>query len=262
MFDNTLHIPLRFYSALSKQDRFKPYATTKRFTQFTDTTHLPPFQIKVPKGSSSATINLVNLATGSSTISPTVYYEEFATFSYLIHDRTSTVSIGAGDCYLDITCGSDHLFSEVFTVGDITGKTVLTYYSTNDVAGVDYTNTGHNQYQNTFIFDCTLAKPEYVIEEEAVENGDGDQILTFQRSVKLFKFWFYAPEYIADALALICLHDTVTLTTHYGEADSESGTIYDFAMSAEWQETKGLAKITCEFRDSSIIKTTCANNIV
>jgi hypothetical protein len=32
-------------------------------------------------------------------------------------------------------------------------------------------------------------------------------------------------------------------------------------MTAEWNESKGLAKITCEFRDSPVIKTTCANNL-
>jgi hypothetical protein len=268
MFDNNLHIPLRIYDAVEKQDRFKSYATTKRFTQYTDTTHLPQFQVKIAKNDYFVTTKLVDVLTGSETNIPgySDFYEvDFATFTYAIYDRSETLStLPTGDYYLKITTASDVLYSEVFTVGDITGKTILEWYNTNDIGGIDYSNSvgGHDQYKNSLIFDCTLAKPEYIVEEEAVEDGDGNQMMTFQRTVKLFKFWFYAPEYIADALSIVSLHDFVTLTTHYGEADSESGSIYDFAMTAEWIESKGLAKITCEFRDSPVIKTPCGDEII
>ena len=262
MFDDTLHIPLRFYDAVEKQDRFKDHATTKRFHQYTDATHLPEFQINVASGVSSSTINIVSLAGTSATITPTVYYVPFSAFTYLIYDRTSTVNLSVGDYYLDITAGSDHFYSEVFTVADITDKTILTYYNTYDLGGIDYTNGTEAQYKNTLIIDAILAKPEYIIEEEAVEDGEGNQLITFQRSVKLFKMWFYAPEYIVDAVALIGLHDFVSIWVHYGTSEQETGSIYDFTMTAEWMESKGLAKVTCEFRDTPIIKTTCSDPIV
>ena len=271
MFDNTLHIPLRFYSDLEKQDRFKSYATTRKFTQYTDSLHLPEFQVRIPFGEHSFSIKLVNASTDlddtytfgtgwSNSVSINEY--SVSQISQIVYDRTHSLSPGlpAGDFYLKITAGSDVVYSEVFTVGDIADKTILVWQNTvNDLGGIIYNITP--AYKNSLIFDCVLAKPEYIIEEEAVEDGDGNQIPTFQRSVKLYKFWFYGPEYIADALSLVSLHDTVTLTTHYGMPESETGTIYDFAMTAEWQESKGLAKITCEFRDSPIIKTTCANNL-
>lgn len=262
MFDDTLHIPLRFYDAVEKQDRYKDHVTTKQFHQYTDTTHLPEFQIKVALGTSTSTINLVSLDGTSAVITPTVYYVDFTAYTYLIHDRTSTVNMSVGEYYLDITAGSDHFYSEVFNVTDIADKTILAYYNTYDLGGIDYTNGEHAQYKNTFIFDATLAKPEYLLEEEATEDGEGNQLVTFQRSVKLFKMWFYAPEYIVDAVALIGLHDFVTIWTHYGTSEQETGSIYDFAMTAEWQESKGLAKVTCEFRDTPIIKTTCSDPIV
>jgi hypothetical protein len=268
MFDNTLHIPLRFYNQVEKQDRFKPYVTTRRFTQYTDSTHLPPFQISIVRAGTLTSLKLVNVLTLQETTVTTgsdFYIEDFNVLgvSYAIYDKSTALSaIPYGDYYLKATFSVGVYYSEVFTVNDITGKSILTWRGTNDIGGIDYTNTGHSQFSNNLVFDCTLAKPEYIIEEEAVEDGDGNQLMTFQRSVKLFKFWFYGPEYIADALALVSLHDVVQFTTYYGLPESETGTIYDFAMSAEWQETKGLAKITCEFRDSPIIKTTCANNLV
>ena len=264
MFDAMLHIPLRFYTALEKQDRFKSYSTVKRFNQYTDTTHLPPFQIKVALNTSSCTVSLVTASTDVSTgnITPTIRYENYTAFSQLIHEGASLSTMPGGEYYLDITAGSDHFYSEVFIIGDVTDKTILQYYNTYDLGGINYLNTGHAQYKSKIVLDATLAKPEYIIEEEAVEDGDGNQMITFQRRVKLFKMWFYAPEYMVDAISLIGLHDFCTLTTHYGSADQESGSIYDFAMTSEWNESKGLAKVTCEFRDSPIIKTTCSNPIV
>jgi hypothetical protein len=263
MFDNTLHIPLRFYNAVTKQDRYKSHSTTRKFFQYTDTTHLPEFQIKVAEGTATATFSLVSAATGAGVaITPTYYMQPFTGYTYLIYDRHDALSaMAVGEYYLDVTAGSDHFFSEVFAVGDIVGKTIIEYYNTNDLGGIDYTNGTEAQYKNTLIIDATLAKPEYTIDEEATEDGDGNVLITFQRRVKLFKMWFYAPEYIADAVSLIPLHDYVTLTTNYGESDQETGSVYDFAVTTEWMDNKGLAKITCEFRDSPIIKTHCANNL-
>lgn len=266
MFDSTFHIPLRFYTAPQKQDRFKPHATTRTYALITDTSHLPEFQITVPKSTSSATVTLKSTLTegsvGTLNLGSGLYFKDFLAHGLMIHDRTTTVSMTEGEYYLDITVGSDHFYSEVFAVTSITDKMILTYYNGHDLGGIDYTNTGHSQYKQTFIFDGTLARPEYQIEEEAVEDGEGNQLITFQRRVKLFKMWFYAPEYVADAMSLVGLHDYVSLTTHYGMPESETGSIYDFSATAEWIESKGLAKITCDFRDTPVIKTNCSDSIV
>lgn len=266
-FDNDLHIPLRFYDAVEKQDRYKTYNTTKNFVQYTDATHLPEFQVKIDKSDNIATVKLVNTDTLSETsiTGGSDFYEvDFTSYTYAIYDRSVSLStIADGEYYIKLTTtSSDVYYSEVFVVGDISDKCILTYYNTNDLGGIDYTNSGHAQFKITFIFDATLAKPDYIIEEEGTEDGDGNVLLLFQRRVKTFKLWFYAPEYIADAMSLVPLHDFVTLTTHYGEENQESGAVYDFSVTTEWMENKGLAKITCEFRDSPVIKTTCANNIV
>ena len=266
MFDNDLHIPLRFYNAVEKQDRYKSYSKAKRFNQYTDIYHLPEFQVKLTYGTSSFTLKLIEAVTNIETsFNFGAYASDFTIYTYeeLVYFRTSQFSptLPLGDYYLKLTAGSDYFYSEVFTIGDITNKTILQYYNTNDLAGIDYTNTPDPQFQLSYIFDGTIAKPEYKLEEEAVEDGDGNQNLTWQRSVKEFKMWFYAPEYIADAMALVGLHDVVMLTTHYGMPDQEYGRIYDFTMVSEWMENKGLSKITCTFRDAPVIKTNCANNL-
>jgi hypothetical protein len=262
MFDDTLHIPLRFYTAVQKQNRYKDHVNTSKFQLLTDTTHLPPFQIVVDLGVTTGTVNLVNASSGaSSAISPTIYFIQFSASAYLIHDASVAITaMTEADYYLDVTAGSDHFYSEVFSVGDITDYTILEYYNKYDLGGIDYTNPSV-QFKNKLIVESTLAKPEYLIEEEATEDGEGNQLLTFQRRVKLFKMWFYAPEYIVDAVSLIGLHDYVTLTTHYGMPESETGSIYDFTFTSEWIESKGLSKVTCEFRDTPIVKTTCSDPI-
>jgi len=266
-FDSMLHIPLRFYDALEKQDRYKPHVN-KTWVQYTDVDHLPEFQVQVASGTTSVTVKAVNLVTGAKTTvtsaSDCMYLETFTSYKYFIHNGSSTTTtLSPGGYYLELeTSGSVFYYSEPFAVDDIVGKTILVYQNTNDLGGIDYSNGTKPQFKITLILDdVTLAKPEYIIEEEGTEDGDGNVLLTFQRRVKLYKMWFYAPEYIADAISLIPLHDSVTLYFNYGESEQETGLVYDFNMTTEWVETKGLAKITCEFRDQPIIKTTCANDI-
>ena len=266
MFDNTLHIPLKFYTAVEKQDRFKPFVVNRRFVQWADSTHLPEFQVRVALNDNLTALKLVDVLDDSETAITTSgsdFYEvDFTSYTYVIYDQTLALTgMPYGDYYLKLTTTTGTYYSEVFSIGDIVGKTIFEYYGINDIGGVDYTNTPKAQYKNTLILDTTLAKPEYTVEEEAVEDGEGNVLVTFQRLVKKFKLWFYAPEHIADACSMIPLHDYVTLTTNYGEANQETGLIYDVAVTTEWMDTKGLAKITIEFRDQPIIKTTCANNI-
>jgi hypothetical protein len=264
-FDSMLHIPLRFYDDLDKQDRFKPYVT-KAWYQYTDATHLPEFQLKVASAVTSCTVKLVDIQTGTETTitqGSDFYLQAFTSYKYFIYDRTASLStIPEGGYYLKITAGSETFYSEIFWVTDIIGKTTLVYYNTNDIGGIDYSNGTNPQFKITFIFDGSIAKPEYVIEEEGVEDGDGNVLILFQRRVKKYKMWFYAPEYIADAMSLVPLHDNVTLTTYYGETAGNTGQIYDFNITVDWLDSKGLAKITCDFRDQPVIKTNCANNIV
>lgn len=265
-FDSAIHIPLRFYNAVEKQDRFKPHVN-KTWVQYTDTTHLPEFQIQVASGCASCTVNLVSLSTGAETTvtqGSDFFFVTYTSFKYFIYARTVTLStITEGGYYLKVTeSGGTIHYSETFSVvNSLNGYTILVYYNTNDLGGIDY-GTSPPFKITLALDDVTFAKPEYVIEEEGTEDGDGNVLITFQRRVKLYKMWFYAPEYIADAISLIPLHDNVTLYLNYNETDQESGQIYDFAMTAEWVETKGLAKITCEFRDQPVIKTNCADPII
>ena len=276
MFDNDLHIPLRFYDAVEKQDRFRPYNKNKRFNQYTDIYHLPHFQVKVLYETAYANIAIVDASTGIRTnIVPHTIGSDWMIVDYDVLQYSQFIYNGCINLVNDLIPGTFYIelvtskfsnfstyeifYSEIFTVGDISDKFILQWSGTNDIGGIDYTITP--PYNNSLIFDATLAKPEYVLEEEAVEDGDGSQMLTWQRSVKEFKMWFYAPEYIADALALVGLHDFVTLTTHYMMPNQETGLIYDFTMVSEWMESKGLSKITCTFRDAPIIKTNCANNL-
>ena len=271
MFDDTLHIPLKFYDALEKQDFRKGYSTNRRVFQITDTTHLPEFQIKLGLNDTFTSIALVNadtdvddsytFGTGWSGQYEIKNYTTDA-FSQLIYYRGASLNpvLPTGDYYLKVTTASDIYYSEVFSVlSDITDHNILVWHNgTKDLGNIVYNTT--TQFKSTFIFSGTLAKPDYVIEEEGTEDGDGNTLITFQRRVKTYKLWFYAPEHIADAVSLIPLHDYVELTTHYGESNSQTGQVYDFLVTTEWLESKGLAKITCEFRDQPIIKTTCANN--
>jgi len=218
--------------------------------------------VTVASDVSEVAVYLNNISTGlSEVITPDWVTSggkvvQFDTYNRVINPRTSAIpEMTSGHYYLGITTdGSDAYYSEDFYVQSIIGKQIISWSNTKDLADIYYSASDY-VYGNNLIFDGVVAKPDYPIEEEGTEDGEGNFLPTFQRSYKQYKMWFYAPEWVADAVRLIPLHDSVTINTSYGNNYSYSGTVYDVDVSIEWMENKGLAKITLAFRDEAYIKT-------
>lgn len=265
----------RFYDAKDKQNRYYDYVhgNLRTWRLYSDVYHVPSFQIAVASltQASDVVINLADplddtLVNISSyfTAGDDLYTEEFTDNAYLIYNRSKNLNttLPEGVYYLKVTVGAVHYYSEVFAVTSLTGKLIVDYYHTNDVDTIDYTNGSNDQFVNKLIIDTKLSKPEYPYEEEGVEDGNGNFIATFQRVFKKYRFTFYAPEYITDAVSLIPLHSNITVVNDNGESTQESMTAIDFQVAGvEWNDTKGFAKIVCEFRTSAVVVTGCADNI-
>jgi len=277
--------PFRFYDDVSKQNRYFDYVhgNLRTWRLVTDIYHVPTFQIQVDSAITAASdvvVYLVDAAddsevniTSKFTWDTDLYIETFTSYNYLVYNRSQnlTSNLDEGTYYLKISTTNPsappsylYFYSEVFNVRSITGYTVITYYSDMDIDGIDYTNGAKAQYQNKIIMDNKLFKPKYITEEEGTEDGEGNFLATFKRRVKNYKLLFYAPEYIADAISLIPLHEHISITTEVNESfEEELAVIEDsFVVTGmEWNDGKGFAKITVEFRTGSVIKTNFANNI-
>lgn len=274
----------RFYDALEKQNKNYAYVhgNVRTFQLLTDIYHVPTFQIKVASAVVDAgdiDIKLVDLVDDSEvdidayfTFGTDLYIETFTDYNYLIYNRSKNLNtlLDKGTYYLKITLNAgsptypEVLYSEVFCVKDITGCTIITYYSDMDIDGIDYTNGAKTQFQNKLIIPNKLFKPDYVEEAEGTEDGEGNFLATFKSTVKNYKLLFYAPEYIVDAFSLIPLHEHITVVADNGESSTETLTVVEdsFEMTGvEWTDGKAFAKITCEFRTGRVIKTNFADNI-
>ena len=267
----------RFYDNKDKQNRYYDYVhgNLRTWSLYSDVYRVLPFQIQVTSGTqaSDVVVYLVDPLDDAQvdissyfTITGTkdLYIETFTSYDYLIYNRNQNLNtaIPQGKWYLKITAGGETFYSEVFSVVDLAGKIIIDYYHTSDVDTIDYTNGAESQYSNKLILGTLFNKPEYIYTEEGIEDGNGSFIPTFRRRAKKYKFVFYAPEYVVDAVSLMPLHDVITVVTDYEGSSTESMTALDFQVAdVEWNETKGFAKVTCEFRTGAVVITGCANNV-
>jgi len=269
----------RFYDDKEKQNRYYPYVhgniTTWRLS--TPTTLLPSFQIQVATGKviGDVTVYLVDLDDAETDITAyfditgndaTLYIQDFDDFEYLIYNASKALetSIGKGTWYLKIDVDSVLYYSEVFCVVDTSGYLSIEYYNSSDVDSIDYTNGDYEQYTNKLLINTKLTKAEYEYEEEGTENGDGEFLPTFMKRTKRYKFVFYAPEYILDAITLIPMHSSVTVITDSGEGTTETITVARnkfYVNDIFWTDTKGFAKVSCEFWTDPVVVTNYANNV-
>jgi len=126
-----------------------------------------------------------------------------------------------------------------------------------DLGGIYY----QGGFSNKLYFDTNIGKPEYVEEIEEEYNGNGVLISTFQRLVKVYKFEVVVPEYVADALKLMQLHDTITLTFLNNQYN---GAIRNIKADVNWEDITDdcMATVTISFQqDDQVVKTNCCVNL-
>lgn len=134
----------------------------------------------------------------------------------------------------------------------------LTWKNTCDLGGVFYSSSG---FINEMFIDVDIIKPEYNNEEIGQENGNGVFIKTSQKLKKRYKFELIAPEYVADALAFMALHDTIRLMFVNGLYSTE---IRNVKVSVNWEDFLNdcMATIEVSFeQDDQVLKTACCDNL-
>lgn len=129
----------------------------------------------------------------------------------------------------------------------------LEWWNSCDLAGIYY----QGGFKNKLYFDANVGKPDYEYEVEEEYNGDGVLISTFKRLVKVYKFQVFVPEYVADALQLMQLHDTIQLTFLDGSYSSSIRNIKT-DISFEDMSNDCMAVATISFQqDDQVVKTNC-----
>ena len=133
----------------------------------------------------------------------------------------------------------------------------IDYYNSCDLGGVYY----QGGFINTIYLDTQIGAPEYQYEEEGEDNGEGVLIKTFEKLQKVYKFQVLVPEYMADALMFMALHDVVNISYTNGLYASS---IRNIIVNVTWDEDTNscMAIVDVSFQqDDQILKDNCCVNI-
>lgn len=135
----------------------------------------------------------------------------------------------------------------------------LTWTNTCDLGGVLY--NGSN-FVNKMFLDTDVIRPDYFDEQTGQENGDGVFIINSETLKKRYKFETIGPEYVADALSFMALHDTINIIWINGLFSSA---IRNVKVNVNWEDAFNdcLALIEVSFeQDDQIVNTACCDNLV
>ena len=249
--------PLPFYDNIALQNHRKDYAFGQVYRLITYKNMLLPFQVVLRSGTSVNWVRLYNFNTGKYTDITTsikdngLQIKSFTGFKLLKYPGTFPIIgiVHEGQYYLAIyISGLGTIYSDIFTVCNKVDDYLLIEYSNS--YNLELKN-GIVDFSDNFAFKCYLntqvGKPEYDFEEEATERM-GYTFIESQVSKKIYKFTFLAPEYLCDALRVIRLCDTKTITSK-----SQTYDLTTFNMEPEWEDQGDLASVECEFETDTVI---------
>jgi len=165
--------------------------------------------------------------------------------------------------YLVITDGVETWYTEVFYLASPAAESAFFPSGCEKNCGfisLGWANTGciisqtihNNTGAFTLFLPINIAKPKYNYKPDQEEDGEGGQVVTFQRLDKRWEFFVRAPEYIADALTAVQMFSNVTIDFSNGDFVI----CRDVEVEVEW-DSPCFANITFRFSAEFLAKTAC-----
>lgn len=155
-------------------------------------------------------------------------------------------TVGSTDYY-------KHVYSEVFTCveeEELSRYTKIEWKNSTSLDAGSVIIPYTAGYTNILYLDTDVCQPTYEFEEEG-ENRNGYFFPIKQISYKKYTFKIVAPEYMCDAMRLIRMSDSATITDKNGfDFDATQ-----FVMDVSWLEGGHYASADCEFTTDTVIKT-------
>ena len=148
----------------------------------------------------------------------TIDIKEFTSYDYIYYEGdTLASSLTPGEYYIKLNDSANTWYSERFCVcNDVDERIVLEWGHSNDIDDIYYADGFENKV--VFAERNDLVKPVY----EPTKVGTTRDGYFFTEKVvtkKGYKLVFCAPEYMADAMALLPSHDTIYLTDKDGNRE-------------------------------------------
>lgn len=161
------------------------------------------------------------------------------------------VSLENGTYYLRLSDGVQTWYSEMFCYGAMP-TLLLMWQDVTDQRLPEGVIPYSKGYRNVVLLNTSVGRPEYETEKEGDER-DGYFFMEKGISRKSYKFTFYAPEYLCDALRLVPVSDKVVISdTSRGVAVRYD--VDDIDMEVEWLEQGNYAQVTFTFHTDTVVK--------
>jgi len=261
--NNNLSV-LPWYRSIEQQNARKWWVYNRIFPLYVRAGHLPPFQI-LKTHSNSTTLSWFRLRKSDGTLVGT-FTQDFAAqltrvaytslgYDVLIYGGQLPLlpELSNGQYYAEMRYAGVDYCSEIFTVvNDIEPYLKIEWWDIADFVmdggRIVYKYANNTQFKNELYLPATIAKPEYIFEEEG-ENRDGYFFPTKMISEKRYRFSFFAPEYLLDVMRLIRLSDYVRI--------SKGGDVWladSFLLSPEWEAEGDIAVANVEFETGMVAK--------
>ena len=250
--------PLPFYDDISQQNHRKDYAFGKIWPLITYRNFLLPFQIVLSGGTSVNWVRLYDQNTGQYKDITTHIKENGLTIKTVDNIKVLKYPgilpivdiVWEGLYYLAINItGLGTIYSDLFSATNRIDDYLKIEYRNS--VGNFYLKNGIVDFTDNFEFKCYLqtqvGKPEYSFEEEAEERL-GYSFIESQVSKKIYKFAFFAPEYLCDALRIIRLCNTKQIYSKSNTYDLST-----FEMEVDWEEQGDIASVECSFETDTVI---------
>jgi len=189
----------------------------------------------------------------SSVMASVLHVENVGDVDIIWYDGgTPVLTCPYGTYYLKLTDENNYsLYSEMFTYGAVPAL-CMEWNDVSDLLLPDGKIPYSEGYVNRVWLNTAVGRPEYEIEKEGDER-DGYFFMEKGTSRKSYRFTFYAPEYLCDALRLVPVSDIVKIwDTSRGvriEYDAD-----DADIEVEWLEQGNYASVTLTFRTDTVVK--------
>lgn len=258
--NNNLSV-LPWYGSIERQNSRKWWVFGRVYPLYTPSGGVLPFQFQIPHSAAPA-ISSVKLYDGNNNalvrditaelIAAGLSIKQFDDYDIVVYPEVGAAfsAVSNGRYYLIATVNGIEYFSEVFTVvNDISPYLKIEWWDEHDFimdgAAIVYTEP---TFKNVLYLESDIAKPEYPFEEEG-ETRDGYFFPLKQISEKRYRFSFWAPEYLLDALRFVRMSDYVRITKQGQTYEADS-----FLISPSWEEEGDLAAVDAEFDTATVAK--------
>lgn len=180
---------------------------------------------------------------------------------YLLIETELDSGLIDGQYYIGVITELGNYYSETFCIKNIIYTRVgLVWASTNRVGAMMYADG----FKHKLTFDAKIVPLPTEIQEDTLEDGFGNETPTLQRLIQPYVFSCVVPNYIAEAISALPLHDQFKVINYWtGESGTEEfdEDITDMEVTVTPEEDSCFSLLQVQYSVQTVIKTSCRDAI-